>query len=469
MGQVALNVHAALMQNSQTNRKNYNASKDGSNNFDRILADKFNESTTQRTSKNNSVTNKSIQKSSGNTNRTNQDTIGAEEDIKTKKDLNGKDQNFETEITLMMQSMEEIMQLINVANTISGEFNIEDFQGMLDDLKIQLNELLAQVEQFGLSNSMVNGVEGLDFKSLQGMMLDAISALEGVNHSNQNNIKTAELDAMLAKLQDVLGKQLENLKSVAETSTGGDQNGLLNHMKLGDEGDRGKGLNQLEEQTVDLTESLRGSSIENDETDETNHENLDQGSEKQGGLFSGFKSNVEGTNSQQQVETQFVKFDQINIVEQAKSETTVTQTVKLNNIIDQVASKVMVHVGEDGSEMSLQLKPEHLGKLTMKVSIERGIVVANFVAESQMVKEVLESNFNILKDALQEKGLAIQELNVFVGSDSNFQNQKNFMTFQRKMNKGNSSYNDSSYGNAVEEITQMAPKSLNSSKLDFFA
>lgn len=466
MGQVGLNVHAALVQNSQTNRKPYNESKDGSNNFDRILANKFNESTTQRASKNNSMTNKPIQKSSGNTNRTNQDTIDAEEDIKTKKDLNGKDQNFETEISLMMQSMEEIMQLIHTANSIHGEFGIEDFQGMLDDLKIQLNELLAQVEQFGLSNSMVNGV---DFKSLQGMMIDAIGALEDINHSNQDNIKTAELDAMLAKLQDDVDKQLENLKSVTETSTEGDQNGLSNHMKLGDEVNRGKGLNQLEEQTVDFTEALRGSSIKNDETEENSHENLEQGSEKQDSLFSGLKSNVEGTNSQQQVETQFAKFDQVNIVEQAKSETTVTQTVKLNNIIDQVANKVMVHVGEDGSEMSLQLKPEHLGKLTMKVSIERGIVVANFVAESQMVKEVLESNFNILKDALQEKGLAIQELNVFVGSDSNFQNQKNFMTFQRKMNKRNNSYNDSSYGNAVEEITQMAPKSLNSSKLDFFA
>nr|WP_279288994.1 flagellar hook-length control protein FliK [Anaerosolibacter carboniphilus] len=145
------------------------------------------------------------------------------------------------------------------------------------------------------------------------------------------------------------------------------------------------------------------------------------------------------------------------------------QQVKANNIIEQVANKIQINVGDEGSEMTLQLKPENLGKLDMKISIERGIVVARFVAESQMVKEVIESNFNTLKDALQEKGLAVQELSVFVGNDPNYQNQQNFMTFKRKASKGNNGYDEGIFGGSVEEVAANHSRSLSTSKIDFFA
>ena len=56
------------------------------------------------------------------------------------------------------------------------------------------------------------------------------------------------------------------------------------------------------------------------------------------------------------------------------------------------------------SEMVIDLKPDHLGKLALKIATERGIVVAKFIAENEQVKAALESNMNMLKESLEKQG-----------------------------------------------------------------
>jgi len=92
------------------------------------------------------------------------------------------------------------------------------------------------------------------------------------------------------------------------------------------------------------------------------------------------------------------------------------------DIIQQVAEQVDVTLVEDKSEMVIKLKPDHLGKVTMQISVENGNVTAKFLAESQRVKEILESNFQDLKDMLNKQGMAVQDLSVSVGNDR--QNQE---------------------------------------------
>jgi len=92
------------------------------------------------------------------------------------------------------------------------------------------------------------------------------------------------------------------------------------------------------------------------------------------------------------------------------------------DIIEQVAEQVDVTLIEDKSEMVIKLKPDHLGKVTMQISVENGNVTAKFLAESQRVKEILESNFQDLKDMLNKQGMVVQDLSVSVGNDR--QNQE---------------------------------------------
>jgi|GEM_PF-425698 len=86
-------------------------------------------------------------------------------------------------------------------------------------------------------------------------------------------------------------------------------------------------------------------------------------------------------------------------------------------ILNQIIEKASILQNSEKTEMVLSLKPESLGKLSLKIVTEQGIVTAKFVAESQQVKEVLESNMQLLKDTLEKQGLAVQSFSVSVNQN----------------------------------------------------
>jgi flagellar hook-length control protein FliK len=85
-------------------------------------------------------------------------------------------------------------------------------------------------------------------------------------------------------------------------------------------------------------------------------------------------------------------------------------------LFSQIVEHAKVVVNNGGSEMEINLKPEHLGKLQLKVTIENDVVTAKFFAESQQVKEIIESNLSQLKRNLQENGMQVDTIMVSVGN-----------------------------------------------------
>ena len=92
-------------------------------------------------------------------------------------------------------------------------------------------------------------------------------------------------------------------------------------------------------------------------------------------------------------------------------------------ILTQVIEKAKVVLTADKSEMVIELKPDSLGKLSLKVVTEHGIVMAGFVAESQQVKQILETNMQLLKESLEKQGLNVQGFSVSLRQES--QNKRN--------------------------------------------
>lgn len=84
-------------------------------------------------------------------------------------------------------------------------------------------------------------------------------------------------------------------------------------------------------------------------------------------------------------------------------------------VIEQFVEKADELVSENKSELVVQLKPESLGKISLRVIQERGEVTARFVAENEQVKSILESNMQLLRDSLQKNGVSVQSLSVSVG------------------------------------------------------
>lgn len=85
------------------------------------------------------------------------------------------------------------------------------------------------------------------------------------------------------------------------------------------------------------------------------------------------------------------------------------------NLFPKLVQTMETIVQEERTEVRIQLKPDHLGELKIKLSMERGIMMAEFVVENQAVREVIASQLPQLQTALQNHGTQVADLSVSIG------------------------------------------------------
>lgn len=105
-----------------------------------------------------------------------------------------------------------------------------------------------------------------------------------------------------------------------------------------------------------------------------------------------------------------------------------------NSIMQQVENGIKINYNNQLKEMKIKLQPEELGEVEIKMTIENNIMKAQFVVESQTVKEILESRFDNLRNALENKGFYGAEINVSVSTGEN-KNANNAFVFNESGNK----------------------------------
>jgi len=97
----------------------------------------------------------------------------------------------------------------------------------------------------------------------------------------------------------------------------------------------------------------------------------------------------------------------------AKSAQPVVHANQLVRDLSDMLVKQMQVTSERGfSEVKLTLVPEHLGHVDVKVSMQNGQIVAQFMADTAHGKELLESQLGQLRAVLQSHGLQIDKLEV---------------------------------------------------------
>lgn len=70
----------------------------------------------------------------------------------------------------------------------------------------------------------------------------------------------------------------------------------------------------------------------------------------------------------------------------------------------------------NSTEMVLRLKPEHLGELTLRVSVTaEGTVNASFHSENATVRAIIENSLVSLKQELANQGLKVDNVEVYAG------------------------------------------------------
>lgn len=129
--------------------------------------------------------------------------------------------------------------------------------------------------------------------------------------------------------------------------------------------------------------------------------------------------------------------------------------INAKEVIGQVIEKAKVILTPEKSEMIMDLKPDSLGKISLKVITENSIVMAKFVAENQQIRQVLESNMQLLKDSLERQGMNVQGFSVSVRQDSG-QSAGNWAHPRKSSNRGIArvEYGNTFSGGTMEELME---------------
>ncbi len=125
------------------------------------------------------------------------------------------------------------------------------------------------------------------------------------------------------------------------------------------------------------------------------------------------------TDSSQNADTISVagaNFQQFNMVNEAENTQQVQQPQQANtdyNIPKQIVEQARLIKAGENTEMVMKLNPEHLGQLSLKVSINgNGGVTATFHSDSATVRGIIETSMIQLKNELAEQGLKVDRIEV---------------------------------------------------------
>ena len=99
-------------------------------------------------------------------------------------------------------------------------------------------------------------------------------------------------------------------------------------------------------------------------------------------------------------------------------------TALQKSVFDQIVEKITVRTSNDQSEMRIQLKPETLGDVRMRVVTEKNQVVVQMIADKADTKELIESQIHHLRAELDKQGLTVGKIEVMLGSANDQQDSR---------------------------------------------
>lgn len=95
------------------------------------------------------------------------------------------------------------------------------------------------------------------------------------------------------------------------------------------------------------------------------------------------------------------------------------QPVVRQNVMTTIIDKISTAFGKDTTQMEVQLKPEHLGGLSISLSMGESGLVAKMVTSEQSVRNMIHGEISMLQEVLREKGIPVVHMEVSYGQTTN--------------------------------------------------
>ncbi|MFW5799366.1 MAG: flagellar hook-length control protein FliK [Spirochaetota bacterium] len=359
-------------------------------------------------------------------------------------------------------SSEDILNVLSHIEKLAGDiaelsltkkdFDFTRIIKLLDSINKQLNKDFVNKE-ISKAESLIKDIDKL------------ISNIKNKTNSDNNKINTSkslqkgddDISNLVKDINDLLGKLNKILKDSSESKTEGANKipekvvkelkaqvktieELINNNKL-----NSKELTNIKELLSDTNKALENTSnlkkIEIEIRDirtikAINHRNVESKDSKNNKSSNSSKtlkdtnknlgenksSNIENSG---EVKTElFIKNsgdiqqtgDGKNFASALSKASQNSANVNSKDIMTQLVRKAAINLKNDKSEIVIQLKPESLGKVKMKLSVSEGEITGKIIVESNEVKKIIQNNMNELIKSLEESGLSLDTLDISLGS-----------------------------------------------------
>jgi flagellar hook-length control protein FliK len=154
-----------------------------------------------------------------------------------------------------------------------------------------------------------------------------------------------------------------------------------------------------------------------------------------------------GTNDSGQLTSQTQTSPKAFEMATAAKETEAGQSALRNQTMEQIVRRAVVQVRGDGQhEARIDLKPDFLGHVHMKIITENQQVTVKILTEFGFVKDMIENNIHQLKADLQQHGLEVDKVDVSVSRDAggNKHSQENADLSKNRQNETDPTGGDNS-------------------------
>ena len=141
---------------------------------------------------------------------------------------------------------------------------------------------------------------------------------------------------------------------------------------------------------------------------------------------------------------------------QVQNPETSAQDARQNeNIPAQIVEQARLIRNAENTEMVINLKPEHLGQLTLRVSVsQNGAVNASFYSDNAQVRAAIENSLVQLRQELNDQGLKVDNVQVYAGlSDGGLTNGQGGQAWQQQQQNAPRRIDFNSLQEEVDAVT----------------
>lgn len=306
---------------------------------------------------------------------------------------------------------ETMMADLHALTEVLQGLDLEELTGMSpEEFSDILENYMKQSEETG--NEIVSDYpEQQTEQKQQGIPVEEMTDSEASASEEADRTESVPVTVVREAVQEETGEQEEVLESPEETAKG----------QTSANGDNGESLENSEQEDAMFSKSEYGKA---DTVKQPSAEMAAGGTAFQQNLTGRVNASVNSTPPMQQ----------------------------MAEIVKQVVEQIRLTLQADSTTMELQLNPESLGKVLLTVSSKEGMMTANFTVQTEEARIALESQMYSLREALEQKDLKVDAVEVTVSDFEFTQTGQNDGEDQKNMDQGNGKSLQFKFRQAEDEV-----------------